>query len=465
MQLKELPVHVPSYAKGGLLIEKLSASGEFSFLIARFAKGPGKRDRALSRWRLEGSSGERFSSSRWPDRVDESVSRDLPKLTAPHQKGLGGIPHIGNADHEIFELGIRHATVNFVLNGLIYKEQKPGTKPFAFEGQRYFLNENFLRGRDRTIQMLCEKDIIVTCILLVGNRSGALMTHPEAEPRGTYAMPNLKTELGGKLYRAALDFLTNRYSTPEKRISNWVIHNEIDQAGTWTNMGDQPLGRYLETYMRSARIVYHSARLRDPHARVFVSLTHHWNKTSFGNGVYNVRDLLDLFGQAAAAEGEFGWGVAYHPYPQSLRNPDTWNDDDVTYDFDTPYITPKNIEVLPAYLGDRPILLSEQGFNTPTLSLEDQRRQVAGLMYLFRKLPNLPTIEAFHLHRYQDMPDREGGLRLGIIDENGNRKLAWDAYTAIGTDNQSEFGKVANELLPESERGNLKEVSRKKSGD
>ena len=157
--------------------------------------------------------------------------------------------------------------------------------------------------------------------------------------------------------------------------------------------------------------------------------------------------------------------MAYHPYPQSLRNPDTWNDDDVTYDFDTPYITPKNIEVLPAYLGDRPILLSEQGFNTPTLSLEDQRRQVAGLMYLFRKLPNLPTIEAFHLHRYQDMPDREGGLRLGIIDENGNRKLAWDAYTAIGTDNQSEFGKVANELLPESERGNLKEVSRKKSGD
>ena len=285
------------------------------------------------------------------------------------------------------------------------------------------------------------------------------MTHPEAEPRGTFAMPNLASEQGAKLYRAALDFLTNRYATKERRITNWVIHNEVDQAGTWTNMGDQPLGRYLETYMRSARLVYHAARLRDPHARMFISLTHHWSKTSPGVGVYNVREMIDLFFLAAKQEGEFDWGVAYHPYPQNLRDPDTWLDADVTYDFDTPYITPRNLEVLPAYLGDRPILLSEQGFNTPTLSEADQKRQVAGLIYTFRKLPELPTIEAYHLHRYQDMPDREGGLRLGILDENGNRKLGWDAYQAIGTENVEEFEKMADALLPEDERGGLKKVS------
>ena len=213
------------------------------------------------------------------------------------------------------------------------------------------------------------------------------MKHPDAQPRGVFAMPNLTTEEAARHYRAAIHFLTSRYATPGLRISNWVIHNEIDQAGTWTNMGDQPLPRYLDAYTRSARLVYHTARQHDPFARVFISLTHHWAKQSSGHGTYTVRDLLDLWSEIAQAEGSFDWGVAYHPYPQDLRNPDTWDDTDVSFDFDTPYITPKNIEVLPAYLGPhRPILLSEQGFNTPTLSLTDQKRQAAGLIYMFREI-------------------------------------------------------------------------------
>ena len=222
-------------------------------------------------------------------------------------------------------------------------------------------------------------------------------------------------------------------------------------------MGNQPLARYLETYMRSARLVYHTMRLRDPFSRVFVSLTHHWNVTSSSTGTYQVRELVDLFTEMSSAEGDFEWGVAYHPYPQDLRNPDTWNDPGVTGNFDTPYITPKNLEVLPAYLAqkrflyhgekERAILFSEQGFNTPTLSEEDQRRQVAGLVYTFRKLKTMPTVEAWHLHRYQDMPDGEGGLRLGIIDEHGNRKLGWGAYAAIGTEKEAPFAVMADELM------------------
>ena len=112
---------------------------------------------------------------------------------------------------------------------------------------------------------------------------------------------------------------------------------------------------------------------------------------------------------------------------------------------------------MPAYLAqerflfqgknERAILFSEQGFNTPTLSEEDQRRQVAGLIYTFRKLKTLPTVEAYHLHRYQDMPDREGGLRLGIIDEHGNRKLGWEAYAAIGTDAEAPHAAIADDVI------------------
>lgn len=454
--LREIPPHGASHEPSGVAAQFGEVTGNFEIPVPRYSD-EGKRDRALSRWRIEDSAGRITSLCRWPDRVEPGVAADLPKLTAPHQKGLGGIPAIGNGDHEIFELGIRHATVNFVISSLVASSKRPGFERFILDGREWFFNAGYLRQTETTVRQLCEKDIIVSCILLVGNTAGAPMTHPDAEPRGIYSIPNLAQPEGAAHYRAAIHLLSERFSRPATRVSNWIIHNEIDQAGVWTNMGDQPLARYLETYMRSARLVYHTARLSDPHARVFVSLTHHWNKTSSGMATYRVRDLIDLFAEMGRAEGDFEWGLAYHPYPQDLRNPDAWNDPGVTGDFDTPYITPKNLEILPAYLAqerflyqgkkERAILFSEQGFNTPTLSEEDQRRQVAGLIYTFRKLKTLPTVEAWHLHRYQDMPDGEGGLRLGIIDEHGNRKLGWQAYAAIGTDKEAPFAVIADEVM------------------
>ena len=47
------------------------------------------------------------------------------------------------------------------------------------------------------------------------------------------------------------------------------------------------------------------------------------------------------------------------------------------------------------------------------------------------------------------MPDREGGLRLGIMDENGNRKIGWHTYTAIGTDEEAKYALAADEILPD----------------
>jgi len=452
--LRELLIHAPSHPGGSRTSAADELKGDFSINLPRFVDG---RDRAISRWRLDAPNGKPASRARWFDSTAPGVAADLPKLTAPHQKGLGGIPPIPQPDHVLFELGIRHATINLVVSPMISTSPKPGFEPFTVDGREWFANTPMLRHLETTVRHLNAKEVLVSGILLVPNQAGKPMTHPEAEPRGIYAMPNLAEEEGAAHYRAAIHLLAERFTRPDCRIINWILHNEIDQAGVWTNMGDQPLARYLDSYLRSSRLVYHTMRLRDPHSRVFISLTHHWTKPGIGEGAYTVRPLLDLFAEMAASEGDFEWGVAYHPYPQDLRNPDTWKDKDVTGDFETPYITPKNLKVLPAYLAQsrflyrgtipRGILFSEQGFNTPTLSEEDQRRQVAGLIYTFRKLPQLPTVEAWHLHRYQDMPDGEGGLRLGILDEHGNRKLGWHAYSAIGTEREGEFGKIADEVM------------------
>jgi hypothetical protein len=430
-------------------------SGDFRIEMPRFLP-PRHRDRAVSRWRLERPGGGFLSPSRWPDRVESEVTRKLPLLRTSSQKGLGGLPDIAAPDHEIFELGIQHGTINVVLNALMANQPRQGWEKLTIEGKTYYLNRSYLDRRMMTVRLLRERGVVVTAILLVGNQAGSPLVHPEAESRGKFAMPNLRTPVGAEFYRAILHLLANHFTMPATRVSNWIVHNEVDQAGTWTNMGDQPLAVYLETYHRSARLVHHTMRLRDPHARVFVSLTHHWTKRSSGVGTYMVRDLLELFNEFGKVEGDYDWGVAYHPYPRDLRNPDAWKDEGATRDFDTPYITPRNFEVLPYYLqqqrflhrgNTRGILFSEQGFNTPSLSEADQRRQVAGMIDLFRRLPDFPVIEAFHLHRYRDMPDQEGGLLLGIVDKEGNRKLGWDAYRAIGTPEQRRFEILADEVI------------------
>ncbi|PAW82763.1 MAG: hypothetical protein B9S33_14680 [Pedosphaera sp. Tous-C6FEB] len=465
-QLVGIPPELPSHraAKASVVAEiQPDASGNFRVNVPRLAEGS-ERDRALWRWRLRDAQGRWLSLARWPTAYEPTVARKLPRLTAPHQKGLGGIPSV-TAGHEIFDLGIRHATLNVVLHALIRDTPAAGWTPWPFEGRTYFLNESRLRAHDTTLRHLAAREVIVSAILLVGNgrqpdgTPHTAMTHPEAEARGTYSIPNLTAEAPAQLYRAALHLMAERWSRADGahgRVANWIMHNEVDQAATWTNMGAQPVARYLETYLRSARLMHHTARLFDPHARVFISLTHHWAKQSSGSGTYIVREMLELFAEMARAEGDFEWGVAYHPYPQNLRNPDAWNDRDPTDTFDTPYITPKNIAVLPRFLDQprfhfagqpRGILLSEQGFNTPTLSEADQRRQAAGLIYVFRQIRPLKAIEAYHLHRYQDMPAGEGGLRLGIITETGAHKLGWEVYRALGTPREAEFAPLADEVM------------------
>jgi hypothetical protein len=462
-----IPPETPSFASRPDHGDGPEVEGSFRITLPRLDPQH-QRDRALWRYRLASVDRKSWlSAARWPSLTGPAVGGDLPRLTCPHPKGLGGIHHLSGPDHEIFQLGIGHATVNIVLNSLLRDSPAKGHIPWPSEGHTYYVNQGQLHGLDHNIKLLSSKGIIISAILLVGNHRHAdgtphsILTHPEAETRGIFSIPNLTTEESTRLYAACLRLLAERYSgTPSSpgRISQWIMHNEVDQAGTWTNMGDQPLHRYLETYLRSVRLMHHTARLFDRSARVFLSLTHHWTQRSAGVGTYVVRDMIEQFNRMARAEGDFEWGLAYHPYPRDLRNPDTWKDQDLSTDFDTKYITPKNLEVLPAFMHQerflfqgkpRGILLSEQGFNTPTLSREDQERQVAGLVYVFRKLKELPQIEAYHLHRYQDMPKGEGGLRLGIIDETGKHKLGFEAYRHLGTGSPEEkaFQQLADEVM------------------
>jgi hypothetical protein len=123
----------------------------------------------------------------------------------------------------------------------------------------------------------------------------------------------------------------------------------VNAGWVWTNAGEKTALRYTDLYHRSMRTAHLIARQYNPHARVFISLEHHWTMKPTPK-FYAGRELLDFLLEFSRTDGNFEWAIAYHPYPENLRDPRVWEDTEVDFTFDTPKITFKNIEVLDAWV-------------------------------------------------------------------------------------------------------------------
>lgn len=447
----------------------LPNSGRFTMRLPRRA---GTVDRATSRWavgkRLPGGQWKLLSHWKYATDLAEAAVNELPRQQARSIKGMGGVSARFDLN-DLVELGVHNITINFLLTNAMDTEPHRGWTRFEHAGRAWFVNLGQLQRHDKVIRFAADNDMVVSAILLVNfsnSAFGKMLVHPEADRAGHYAMPNFTSAEGVAAYEAVLEFLARRYSgTPHGRIVNWIVHNEVGFGWEWTNMGSQPAMLYLDHYLRSMRLVHNVTRRHDPQARVFMSLTHHWNHP--GDTLwksYCNRDLINRLAESSRIEGDFAWGVAYHPYPQNLRRPDAWNDQRATDSFDTPFITPRNIAVLDRWMRRpemrdangkvRGVLLSEQGFHAPGNTADNQRLQAAALVYMWRQMKGLRSIEAFHYHRWVDHP-REGGLLFGLREHSagpgfGPKKQSWEIYQSLGTSTEEEMTGFALDVIGNS---------------
>ncbi len=352
---------------------EVKADGTFIVSTSRF---DGARDRLTSRWGVatvaSGSPAKLVSHFVYATELKEACHHpDLDAKTADGIKGMAGVWPNDILD-ELVELGVKHVTDNVWISDLFSAEPREGWSTYQRNGRTWWVNPARVQAHDRLASFATRHGMIVSAIILIGfgdSSIAKLLQHPEAERAGQYVMPNLTTREGAEAYEAAIAYLAERYAQPgdpHGRITNWILHNEVDYGWEWTNMGAQPLAVYLDTYVRSMRIVHTLARQFNPHARVFISLTHNWNVPDDPAWkTYGPRRMLDLLVKFSRVEGDFEWGVAYHPYPQSLFKADAWNDKLPTDNFDTSLITPKNIAVLDRWMH-RPEMLFQGG--RPTAS-------------------------------------------------------------------------------------------------
>lgn len=395
-------------------------------------------DKVFSKWAVVKVDGDRQTLDSHARYADDVVPKKSPEAVPLRNKKGFGAGDIDLYFSDCKEMNVGSITMNVVLNDYI-KGEGSG---YSYGGQNYSLGA-FKDYVDRVTRRAGEMDLVVSAIILC--QTNSIFKDPENKG-GNYTMPNLTTAKAFNLYAAALEHMASTHCTPGNRISHWIMHNEVDFANEWTNMGDQPMMRYLDRYIKSMRICYNIARQYDQNASVLGSYTHCWAKA---DGNYAPKKMLEATVAYSEAEGDFRWGVAYHPYPQDLTKPSFWvNDTQATYSMTTRYITFKNLEVIDAWIKQkenlykgatkRVLFLSEQGTNSPSYSQTDLALQAAGGAWAWKKVSKLDGIDAIQWHNWADNK-AEGGLRIGLRTfaegsvSNLTPKPVWYIWKAAGT--------------------------------
>ena len=469
--LCEVPMFRELTEKDFLTVQRVKGPKRFKADFDRYAEVDGQRyDRLYSRWVLAQKSQNGMlicSHGHYAD--DVKAKYDLPHEVPASKKGIGGFGANRFAS-DLDSLDITSVTVNMWL-GFMSLTPSDDAIPFDYNGRTYYADRKAIEGFDKTLQSTAARDVIVNAIVLIApersfadKAAGRLFEHPDFDPAGIYTMPNMTTLESLNLYAAAIDFLAERYSRPDKkygRVHHWIAHNEVDAGWVWTNAGIKTPLRFMDIYIKSMRLLYYTARKYSPHPEVFITLTHYW-QSRHNEYCYPSAQLLELLVDYTQAEGDFKWGVAHHPYPQSLFEPKSWLDDQATFDYDTPQITFKNLEVLDAWIKQpralyqgkikRTVFLSEQNPNSKDYSEEALREQAAGMAYAMKKLEACDGIDAYQMHGWFDQR-AEGGLRIGVrrfMDDEtdpGGRKPAWFVFQAFGTDREDEVFEFAKDII------------------
>lgn len=450
-KLFEIAPNEDAASAPGKLVEEATRSGD----TLRFPS----KDREYNGFFLVDPTGKRSGPAQFVTKWDKAAD---PEQALPPNRGIKGL-QVQMLD-DALALGIHHAALNVNLAQLIRVPAQPGDETLNLGGKTIGFRAEVMQGMP--IKTYTDKGIRVYLILLA-YRSGnpeidRLLLHPKmlANAPNHLGAFNTATSEGVRVFDWVISCMAKRMADPkakEGRVAGWIVGNEINAHHEWYNRGPATPEEVVGDYHRALRLAHGALMRSGAPGRIYVSLEHHWTmkpgpdpKQSLPGKQFLTR-LLDL----SKAQGDFGWNLAHHPYPENLFEPRTWLDKQALPNPDSPKMTFKNLDQLSLWM-DRPetqfqgkprrLILSEQGFHSPA-GPEGQKQQAAGYVFAFEKIQKTPKVDAFILHRHVDHAI-EGGLNLGLwtnkpgqICTPDQKKLLWQVFHDAGTPSQEKtFG-------------------------
>jgi len=337
-------------------------------------------------------------SGAWIDSMGQVQKKEIK---APNKKGLA----VTNLDNNhAAELGVS----NIIWNNTVIHDYSPS------------LRASKARGVSNTVIMLNPWQTSDPALLPISApQSGAVF----------YGF-NTQTEAGRQELKKTAEKYAKSYSDC---VDSWVIGNEINNGNTWNFMPNRELDSYTKQYADAFRIWYEAIKKENPNAKVYIPFDYRWNWYSDqGYGYLQASHMLPILNEQLK---DTEYGIAWHAYPEDLKDPDFTDDASVKDNFSTPIINMKNIAVLTDFMQQsdyldpkgkvRSIILSEQGFNAVS---DDKQAKMIEEAYNIAK--NNPYIETFYLNRENDLGEIHMGneMRFGLIDRSGNKRKSFEVY-------------------------------------
>ena len=356
---------------------------------------------------------------------------------------------------DAFDLGVKHVGTNIAFHQILGQGID-----YQYDGKTYHFDKRVIEDYDRTISALSGKGMTVTAIILNGwNDATPDLIYPgtKKSSKAFYYLFNAATEAGFEQTKAIASFLAERYngSNPNQgKISNWIIGNEINNQ-QWNYTGAWDLNSYVQAYQDAFRVFYTAIKSTSANDRVYFSLDYNWNAEIDNKFKYGGKNIMDTFNSIANAQGQMDWGLAYHPYPAPMTEPEFWDDAQtgwISNDFNSPVINFANLNVLTDYMsqaafrsptGDvRHIILTEEGFTAKSPTRGDiPQIQAAAFAYSYYLVDSNPYIDAYILSRQVDAPlEVRSGLAFGLWECDMNqgdtivatkRRKIWQVFRDI----------------------------------
>ncbi len=396
------------------------------------------------------------------------IEDDVPENTSPYPQP----PTIKtlSAPQEICQqLDIQQGLMNINLPHLMTTLPGRNSMPYIHNGRTYFFRRNVVKQIDEQMsRMPMTTMILLNSPRLFGSTGEKALLDACIHPGFDWDSPDafisafdMQTEEGQGYFGAFVEFLVERYTRPDGRYGRAVgaiISNEVTSQYVWGNAGEMPMQQYVHEYSQALRLAWLCGQKHCRHFRIYISMDQYWCGVAHNMAqplrYYSGRPMLETLNSYAVEEGNFGWNVAYHPYPENLAHPDFWNDRAVNFTFSTPKITFHNMEVLEAFLSQpafayrgapRRIIFSEQGFNSQSGPLQQltEQQAAAGYVLAYMKARKMQTVDMMTHHSFVDNP-HEFGLNLGIFRYDpqrphnmGQPKPIFASVCAMDTDDEA----------------------------
>ena len=433
-------------------------------------------DRVYSKWALAEKKGEFYhllSAASYATRIESKIKVPEPKQAS--KKGILLPENLQEFD-KVAKMDLDYGCINFVANhGIHYPEEgrKRNIKPVIHMGRKLYLREGIFRRVEATVKFCSANNIVPIIIILF--RHNNYFAHPKAMA-GNYVLPDFSERDIELDLIAYLDYCVQRFQVPnDPKIPApyWIVHNEIDAHDLWANAGERYVYDYMQEYMKSFRIIYNATRKNVSYGKVFLSLTQHWN-TAHGfmpghwekkggkkTESFPARKAVEISQLYSEREGDFEWGIGYHPYPKGIPWKEDWAKPAEMFSFDTPYITMMNLEVLDAFMKQdrykfrgkklRQIHLSEQGYQTKK-GASEYEMQAAQHIYSIKKCDRLETMIGWEPVRWTD----SGRWKIGFftkhptkkrMDSSGEAKPIVDIYPKMNTPEDATATDFAKKII------------------